>query len=147
MRREEIDVIERSLSAEVLAGYYDKYATRFHGDYPHPRDGGEKFIDGLYEVLKTIGDGRIHDETVIYVPTSKAAQKDPLKARYVITVSKKKNRRIFAIRLFYAKTQELESISTIEKGNIVWSPDNMHNTRHPDRTKYYLGFIYMIAVH
>ena len=98
MRREEIDVIERSLSAEVLAGYYDKYATRFHGDYPHPRDGGEKFIDGLYEVLKTIGDGRIHDETVIYVPTSKAAQKDPLKSRYVITVSKKKNRRIFAIR-------------------------------------------------
>ena len=140
----EVDVIERSLSSDILSAYYDKNAAKFSGDYPKVKD-IDRVLDNLYELLRKIGDGKIHDETVIYVTTSRATRKDPRTSRYVITISKKKHRRNFAIRLFYSKTKEVESISTLETNQIIWSPDNMRNTKHPDRTKYYLGFIYMFA--
>ena len=141
---QDIDLIERSISASVLMGYYEKYAPRYSGDYPRIRN-REKLLDRLYDLLRKIGDGEIHDETIIYIAETKTALKDPRKARYAISISKKKNRRIFAIRMFYTKTGEMESLSTIEKNQIIWSPDNMRNTKHPSRTQYYLGFIYMFA--
>ena len=142
---QEVDLIERSISASVLKGYYEKYASKYSGGYPRIRN-REKLLDRLYDLLRKIGDGQIHDETIIYIIETKTAAKDPRKARYAISISKKKNRRIFAIRMFYTKTGEMESLSTIEKNQIIWSPDNMLNTKHPTRTQYYLGFIYMFAV-
>lgn len=138
------DIIERSLSASILHGYYDKYASRYSGGYPRIRN-RERVLNNLYNLLKKIGDGKIHDETVIYIAESKAAIKDPTKARYALLVTKTKNRRIFAISLIYTKTREIEAISRIDKDEIVWSSDNMHNTKHFDRTQYYLGFIYMFT--
>jgi hypothetical protein len=51
----------------------------------------------------------------------------------------------FALRLFYSKTQEMESQLIIDESCVYWSLDDMTNTKHPQRTKYYLGFTYLLC--
>ena len=142
-----IDAVEKTISSTILVYYYDKYSAEHAQDYPEVKN-PSALLDGITGVVKAIGEGRVPDNTILYVLEDEDDARDPRRAQYVITITKgngPKTPEGYAIRLFYSKTQEGESISTFEENQVVWSPDNMKNTKHPNRTKYYLGFAYMLC--
>ena len=142
-----IDAIEKTITSTILVYYYDKYSGENGDDYPEVKNPAA-LLDGISGVVRAIGDGRIPDNTILYILEDEEDAKDPRRSQYVITIThgnSPKSPEGYAIRLFYSKTQEVESISTFEERQVVWSPDNMRNTRHPNRTKYYLGFAYMLC--
>ena len=91
----------------------------------------------------------MNDNTLLYILEDEEDRENPYGAQYVLAITKggamPSNTNGYAVRLFYTKTSELESLSTFEENQVVWSADNMENTQHPNRTKYYLGFAYMLC--
>lgn len=143
-------VVNKTISATILVYYYDKYAEEYGNTYPEVKN-PNALVQGIEEVTRAIGDGIIPDNTLLYVIEDEEDKNNPMGAQYVIMITKgnkipsENENKGFAIRLFYTKTREIESVSTFESDKIIWSPDDMSNTRHPNRTKYYLGFAYMLC--
>lgn len=140
--------VQKTISASILMFYYDKFADGYNSDYPEVRN-PSALLDGVSSVVKAIGDGMVPANTLLYVLEDEQDERDPMNARYVITlrhnVQTDESSENFAIRLFYTGTNELESVSSIEEDVVVWSPDNLENSQHKTRTKYYLGFVYMLC--
>lgn len=145
-----MQAISKTISASILVYYYDKYADEYGGDYPEVKNPAA-LVQGIDTVVKAIGDGTIADNTLLYVLEDDDDRVNPQGAQYLIMItnanalSDAAGAQGYSVRLFYTKTQELESISSFEENKVVWSPDNMNNTKHPNRTKYYLGMAYMLC--
>lgn len=140
-------VVERTVHASKLLKYFEKYQQKYGGDYPMDLS-AKSLMNGIdYVLVKMIGEQEGGENLALYILEEGDETED---AKYVITVASISSGRSgtsqgYAIQMFYLVTQELESLSTIEPGKVVWSPDNMSNTAHPLRTKYYFGLIYLIA--
>lgn len=147
MDEETGSTIERTVSASILSHYYDKFADKYAGRYPDVLN-PPALINGITELLKKIGDGRIYDHTILYIVENDEDLLDPRHVRYVITVSNSgDDKTSYSVKLFYTQTGEMESISTFQDKKITWSPDTIDNTSHHTRTRYYLGFSYMLCDH
>lgn len=140
--------VEKTISANILTFYYDKFAGTYSSGYPEVKN-PSALLDGIASVTRAIGDGELPGHTLLYIIEDEQDLIDPLSARYIMTITKDISKSSlsdnFAIRLFYTGTGEVESISTIEEDRVVWSPDTLENSHHKTRTKYYLGFVYMLC--
>lgn len=139
--------IQKTISANILSFYYNKFADGYDSDYPEVKN-PNALLDGIRSIARAIGDGEIATNTLLYIIEDEDDLINPQNARYVMTLMTGKKEHVgenFAIRLFYTGTNELESVSTIEENRVVWSADTMENTMHRTRTQYYLGFIYMLC--
>lgn len=140
--------VEKTISANILMFYYDKFAGTYTSDYPEVKNPAA-LLEGITSITQAIGGGVLPSHTLLYILEDEQDRIDPLSARYIMTITKDISKSSlsdnFAIRLFYTGTGEMESISTIEEEQVVWSPDNLENSKHQTRTKYYLGFVYMLC--
>lgn len=140
--------VEKTISANILMFYYDKFAGIYSSEYPEVKNPAA-LLEGITSVTQAIGDGVLSNHTLLYIIEDEQDKIDPLSARYIMTITKDISKTAmsdnFAIRLFYTGTGEMESISTIEEEQVVWSPDTLENSCHKTRTKYYLGFVYMLC--
>lgn len=144
--------IERTVSAPVLIAYYDRYADTYGNDYPKVAN-PPALMEGIAKVAREMGDGELPDRLLLYVLEDEDDKLVPQHANYLIMLKTDDDfdRNVdtlpsgFQIRLIYTKTNELESLSTIEEKQVVWSSDNLQNTQHINRTRYYLGFAYMLC--
>lgn len=143
-----MEVVGKTVSADMLVEQFNKFADEYDSDYPEVNN-PSALIEGTNAVLRVIGNGQIYDNTLIYIIENEYDLANPNSCRYIIMVTKghetigETDR--FAIKLFYNETGELESISTFEDNKVVWSPDKLSNSLHPLRTKYYMGFTYMLC--
>lgn len=143
-----MNLYETALSNDVLIGYYDKYKDAYHNGYPQVKN-PSALTDGINDIVHKICRGQLPKVVAIYIMENDEDRKHPENARYVIIISKggedSNEENNYAIKLIYQDTNEMESLSTFEESHVQWSPDTMDNTKHPLRTKYYLGFTYLIC--
>lgn len=140
-------MIERTISAEILAGYYSKHVDEYDGDYPDVLNPAA-LVDGIEELLRALGGGFIPENTILYIVENDDDKINPHRVRYVITVYRgigSNGGPAYALRVFYNRTNEMEALSVFEEDQVVWASDTIYNTKHRDRTKYYLGFAYMLC--
>lgn len=139
--------IEKTISANLLLHNFNKFASNYDSDYPQVKN-PSAIIEGIRSVMKAIGDGAVPDNTLLYIIEDPQDEENPRGARYVLIVTQGRfpdHCNDFAVKLVYTGTNEMESISTFEDNQVIWSPDTLENSHHKTRTKYYLGFIYMLC--
>ena len=147
----ELFTVEKTVSARVLVSYYNRYNAGYGGGYPEVLNPAA-LMSGITDIAKKMSDGILPDLLLLYVLEDEQDERNPKEAQYVIALATDNGREkldempnAFALRLFYSKTQEMESQSIIDESRVYWSLDHMSNSKHPQRTKYYLGFTYMLC--
>ena len=143
--------VEKTMTARTLVSYYNRYSDNYDGGYPEVLN-PSALMSGITNVAKKMSDGELPDLLLLYVIEDEQDERNPREAQYVIALATDNGRsrldelpNAFALRLFYSKTQEMESQSIIDESRVYWSLDDMTNTKHPQRTKYYLGFTYLLC--
>lgn len=138
----------KSISASLLLSNFDKFASTYGSDYPVVRN-PEALVKGIDAVIQAMNAGKAPKNILLYILEDEADQADPYGARYILAITREEEGMTslpsFAIRLFYNSTQEMESLSTVQPNEVVWSPDTLESSLHKTRTKYYLGFTYMLC--
>lgn len=146
----------RTIQASTLRKFYEVGNRKYEGDYPEVLNPSVLLGTVANMVRKLSENNHPINNIILYIIDEETNPRaDPSLAEYVITITANVDPqdqmygsylpRGYAIRLFYAATSELESVSTIEESSVIWSPDNMKNSRHPRRTKCYMGFVYMLC--
>lgn len=155
-------MIEKTISSKLLENMYDSHEAEYDGNYPvvkNPR----ALLSGISDIIQSVSDNGLapNDKILLHV-IENTNDEFPEKSDYVITIEKyvesvdnayngkekfagSQFPPSYAVKLFYKPTMKMESISTFEEDKVIWSPDNMSNTQHPHRTKYYMGFAYLIC--
>lgn len=140
--------VKKTISASVLMIHYNRFADNYGSGYPEVLN-PPALLDGISSAVKAIGDGEIPQTTMLYILEDEHDVKNPLSARYLLMINHHPgdaaSSENYAIRLFYTGTNELESVSTVDESEVVWSPDTLENSQHKNRTKYYLGFVYLLC--
>lgn len=138
----------KNISASLLLENFEKFSSTYGSDYPIVRN-PEALVKGIDSVVQAMNAGQAPKNILLYILEDEQDRKNPYGARYILAISRSEEGLTslpsFAIRLFYNNTQEMESISTVQPNEVVWSPDTLHSTQHKTRTKYYLGFTYMLC--
>ena len=146
----------RTIQASTLRRFYELGNSKYDGEYPEALN-PPVLLDTVANMVRKLSENHhsINNIILYVIDDETNPHGDPSKAEYVITVTANVDPqdqmyggdlpRGYAIRLFYTATNEMESVSTIEETSVTWSPDNMGNSRHPRRTKCYMGFIYMLC--
>ena len=144
----------KTINASTLAKFYRLGHKKYGDGYPEVLNPSALFDGVASMVEKLSGTGHPISNVMLYVIDADVNPTlDPNNAEYIITITPDTTGatslddmpRGYAIRLFYARTSEMESVSTVEEDRVVWSPDDMSNTQHPRRTRYYMGFMYLVC--
>ena len=144
-----VDMVTTKTTGSLLLNFYNKHAAEWQGKYPDVKN-PQALIKGIESLCMKLCYGKLPDAVAIYViDKDMNPEEDFTKAEYVILVKSAKlvgnSNTGYSISLVYRPTGETESISSFEENNVVWSPDKPNNSHHPTRTKYYMGFTYMVC--
>lgn len=155
-RGAQVPVRYKTINASTLVRFYRDGHARYGDSYPEVLN-PSALLDGVADMVRRFSDdGRAMNNVYLYVIDPEVnPERDPYKAEYVITITADTSGAVsgdpdevprgYAIRLYYTRTNQLESVSTVEDDKVVWSPDDMSNTLHPRRTRYYMGFVYLVC--
>ena len=144
-----IDIVKTKTSGNLLLKFYNKHVAEWQGKYPEVKN-PQALIKGIESLCMKLCYGKLPDAVAIYViDKDMNPEEDFSKAEYVILVKSAKvlgsTKTGYSISLVYRPTGETESISSFEENNVVWSADRPANSMHKTRTKYYMGFTYMVC--
>lgn len=138
----------KNISASLLLDSFERFSDRYGSEYPVVRN-PQALIQGIDSVVHAMNEGHAPKNILLYILEDETDRENPYGARYILAITRVMDEEAgmpsFAIRLFYNDTQEMESISTVEPTEVIWSPDDLTTTHHETRTKYYLGFTYMLC--
>ena len=150
MNGQDVTFWETTVSATTLNATYRAQEQAFDSGYPEVKN-PSALLEGITRFIQQFAGGQIPDHSFIYVVEQPDTALSPENSKYFFMLSKKKSQHTgrttgYSLRMLYAPTHEVESISMIEEDKVVWSPDTMENTLHRIRTQYYMGFVYMLCL-
>lgn len=131
-------------TARQLLKSFEQHEDKFSGQYPAVKNPGA-IMTGIKSMLTLIKDsfGTDIDHVAIGIIERKG-----ISPRYVISVdetSEEYGERGYLVQQENTQTNLIESLSLVTPDDVKWSPDTLQNTNDENRTKYYIGFIYMIC--
>lgn len=133
-----------SFKARQLIRSFERNEQKFGGRYPEVRNPGA-VMNGVRSVLDAVAKRYDVDRNHIKFGIIEAPQSKP---QYVISVDEttaQYGQPGYLIQEIHVPTQQAESMSFVSPGEVQWLGATADDGKSLDRTKYYLGFIYMVC--
>ena len=150
MQEESPNIVHLTVSDKMLLRFYEKDSIEWNNDYPTVKN-PQALMKGLEKMCRKMCGGEMPAGVVIYVMEEATnPEHDVNNVQYIIliqdySITHPGHDKAYSISLLYQPTQQTESFSWVDENEITWSADNLNNSEHPNRTKFYMGFTYMIC--
>lgn len=147
------NIVDMSMGADKLEAIF-KRETEANGGVPgYPNVlNAEPIMEAIHTFFDRTGKKKnvpTPDQVRVHILEPENTKNLRDLAEYMIAVGNENGvegiNEAYSIIMVYKPTMEAEAVSTINRDGVQWSADNMMTTKHPRRTRYYLGFISWIA--